>query len=333
VNKANVLMVCPQCNGQFRRAIDVLDAVHAVECPVCGTGFESLLVTVLTKHSTGHRESNSRHFSVRVEDPFGNQHPLEFSRPSYEDIELRPDDDLILTYLQEQLVVVQNLTVRRYDRLIPIAKKEKAPPKRKWVWIAVGIISALPLLCFAAVLASTVLPITNQPWLFATEAPAPAPPTQDPFTPDVRESRLWCPDCAAAGNAIVLWEQGTAKTSRAMGQGQHGDEVEVLVEKLNPSEGKTYYFVQVKNSQDQGWVPETLLQFGPPEEPAPPPAEPVQTYVIRAGDTLAIIARNHGTTIQWLVEVNGIQDPNVIQVGQELIVGVPAGWTPAPGGP
>lgn len=44
------------------------------------------------------------------------------------------------------------------------------------------------------------------------------------------------------------------------------------------------------------------------------------TYTVRSGDTLSAIARQHGTTVDALVEANDIADPDVIDVGQELTI-------------
>ncbi len=44
------------------------------------------------------------------------------------------------------------------------------------------------------------------------------------------------------------------------------------------------------------------------------------TYTVQAGDTLSGIASKYGTTYQELAALNGISDPNVIHVGQVLLV-------------
>jgi len=44
------------------------------------------------------------------------------------------------------------------------------------------------------------------------------------------------------------------------------------------------------------------------------------TYVVQPGDTLSSIARSHGTTVRSLVELNRISNPNLIRVGQQLIL-------------
>lgn len=43
-------------------------------------------------------------------------------------------------------------------------------------------------------------------------------------------------------------------------------------------------------------------------------------YTVKSGDTLFFIAQKYGTTIQKLVTLNGIKDPNLIYVGQILRV-------------
>lgn len=44
------------------------------------------------------------------------------------------------------------------------------------------------------------------------------------------------------------------------------------------------------------------------------------TYVVKANDTLTSIAEAYGTTVNALVELNHIQNPNLIYVGQTLII-------------
>jgi LysM repeat protein len=51
-------------------------------------------------------------------------------------------------------------------------------------------------------------------------------------------------------------------------------------------------------------------------------------YTVRAGDTLASIARRHNTTVAALAQLNGIANPNRIFVGQRLRVPTPGSGTP-----
>jgi len=53
-----------------------------------------------------------------------------------------------------------------------------------------------------------------------------------------------------------------------------------------------------------------------PAEAAPRPAE--NRHVVRAGESLARIARRHGTDVATLARLNSLDDPSLIRVGQRL---------------
>jgi len=54
---------------------------------------------------------------------------------------------------------------------------------------------------------------------------------------------------------------------------------------------------------------------------APPmPIDQIMTHIVRRGDTLTLVARQHGVSVGDLVAWNGIRSPNLIWVGQELRV-------------
>lgn len=48
--------------------------------------------------------------------------------------------------------------------------------------------------------------------------------------------------------------------------------------------------------------------------------EPGTTYVVQRGDTLARIAASYGASISLLVEANGIRNPNLIRIGQNILI-------------
>ncbi|MPZ72929.1 MAG: LysM peptidoglycan-binding domain-containing protein [Nitriliruptorales bacterium] len=63
----------------------------------------------------------------------------------------------------------------------------------------------------------------------------------------------------------------------------------------------------------------------PTEEPSPetPDDAAPETYRVREGDTLSEIAERFGTTVRDLSQLNDIDDPHAIRVGQRLKI--PAG--------
>jgi LysM repeat protein len=54
--------------------------------------------------------------------------------------------------------------------------------------------------------------------------------------------------------------------------------------------------------------------------PTPTPATPVKKHVVLAGETLSAIAVRYGVTTQAIMQANNIADPNVLRVGQELVI-------------
>jgi lipoprotein NlpD len=55
-----------------------------------------------------------------------------------------------------------------------------------------------------------------------------------------------------------------------------------------------------------------------------------ETYTVKKGDTLYSIALDHGLDYRELDAWNGLSDPNVIRIGQELKLRPPAGWKQQP---
>ncbi|MDP9313838.1 MAG: LysM peptidoglycan-binding domain-containing protein [Chloroflexota bacterium] len=51
-----------------------------------------------------------------------------------------------------------------------------------------------------------------------------------------------------------------------------------------------------------------------------PTPTPAGLYIVRPGDTLSKIADAFETTVDEIIAINGIADPNRIEVGQQLII-------------
>ncbi|MCI8701819.1 MAG: LysM peptidoglycan-binding domain-containing protein [Turicibacter sp.] len=77
-----------------------------------------------------------------------------------------------------------------------------------------------------------------------------------------------------------------------------------------------YYTADIFLS-DQGGIP-TVPDHARPQVPSSSPTD-VGTYTVQSGDTLSEIAARYGTTVNELVRLNGIQNPNLIYQNPNLI--------------
>jgi LysM repeat protein len=68
----------------------------------------------------------------------------------------------------------------------------------------------------------------------------------------------------------------------------------------------------------------------PVPSPTPEPS-PFEEYTVQQGDSLSSIAQQFGTSADELARINGITDPNTLDVGQKLQVPRPASPSPTPG--
>lgn len=113
----SVQLVCPHCEQQTLHAIPSHGAGQ-LTCPACVNVFDTTVVRVRSKRSAGQKQSNTRSFSVRVEDLDGRDAIIEFVRPSNEDFELRSKDLAAFSSVQGRLTIVQNLSVGRYMKVV-----------------------------------------------------------------------------------------------------------------------------------------------------------------------------------------------------------------------
>ena len=71
-------------------------------------------------------------------------------------------------------------------------------------------------------------------------------------------------------------------------------------------------------------VTRAVLVPSPSPSPSPSPTAPgvtdQQTYTVQPGDTMFSLALRFGVTVQALAEANNIDDPDLISVGQVLII-------------
>lgn len=61
--------------------------------------------------------------------------------------------------------------------------------------------------------------------------------------------------------------------------------------------------------------------FIPVEETEPPVQPPgLKTYIVQPGDTLYTIARQTGVTVEEIIKLNKLDNPDVIYPGQQLLM-------------
>lgn len=117
----SVRLMCPHCEHLALTEIPS-HGVSEVTCPSCHVLFDTSVVRVRSKRSTGHKTSHTRSFSVRVESLDGRDSLIEFVRPTNEDFELRSKDLAAFSSVEGRLVLVQNLSVGRQIKLMrPVA--------------------------------------------------------------------------------------------------------------------------------------------------------------------------------------------------------------------
>lgn len=81
-----------------------------------------------------------------------------------------------------------------------------------------------------------------------------------------------------------------------------------------------YTYVDLDLFTDAVYLSETehIAAHGYPKPDPGPEPEPTFDYTVRPGDTLWGISQRYGTTVDELVRLNNIQDPNLIYPGQVL---------------
>jgi LysM repeat protein len=70
-------------------------------------------------------------------------------------------------------------------------------------------------------------------------------------------------------------------------------------------------------------------QPAPPQVAAPAPGAADGSHTVQSGETLGLIAAQYGTTVDAIVQANGLSDPNYIYVGQQLVIPGAGGATTA----
>jgi len=77
---------------------------------------------------------------------------------------------------------------------------------------------------------------------------------------------------------------------------------------------------QPTSTATPGPSPSPTAAPSPTGTPGPTPQPTYRTYRVKSGDTLSAIASRFGTTVRVISNLNGIDDPSRLQVGQVLLI-------------
>ena len=110
---------------------------------------------------------------------------------------------------------------------------------------------------------------------------------------------------------VAWWEDGKIRIN---------DPASTKTVRLN-GDPKTF-FSQVKY---YWWVDARAYNNAPAVTPAEPEGQAKRIYTVKRGDTLGAIARAANSTVSILAETNGIDNPNLIHVGQVIMLEKSAG--------
>nr|DAX89121.1 MAG TPA: hypothetical protein [Caudoviricetes sp.] len=137
------------------------------------------------------------------------------------------------------------------------------------------------------------------------------------------DANAWSAYAGATSQSVLTpqpqaqtYEQPTVQSSGTMYVVQAGDTLSEIATRY----GTTYQsLAAINNIADPNRIypgQEIVIDGATAEAPA---ASAIY-YTIKPGDTLSGIASTYGTTWQWLSEVNGISDPNLIYPGNTIRV-------------
>jgi len=111
-----VHLVCPHCESQDTHELDS-DSYGILECAKCKKSAEFHILQIRSKRSRGSKKNNTRSYTVRATSLSGREEHLEFDDASYTDFEMRSKDLVAFVYKKGNLVLIQNLTIRKYTKI------------------------------------------------------------------------------------------------------------------------------------------------------------------------------------------------------------------------
>ena len=99
---------------------------------------------------------------------------------------------------------------------------------------------------------------------------------------------------------------------------QPGDNLSIIAEKFGTTVDMLVELNGIENSNLIYAGDVLIVQSGSSVDSEPEEPIDIVTYTIQSGDNLSVIAEKFGTTVDRLVELNGIENPNLIYAGDVL---------------
>lgn len=106
-------LVCPNsgCRAQHTYNVDINSSHHNLICPACKTKFHTRIAKVRSGNSRFSRPF--RYFSIRIKEFSGSEDLIEFSTFGNVAFEFKSSDVVGFTYIDQELRVIQNITINR----------------------------------------------------------------------------------------------------------------------------------------------------------------------------------------------------------------------------
>ena len=111
-NTGQAQLICPNCEAQNLYQLSTTQSQNEVACPKCKKTVVSWIVRIRAKNSRQDKRADTRSYSVRIIDLSGGEHLIEFQQRGIAAFELRGGDYSAFSYINNKLLMVQNLTIR-----------------------------------------------------------------------------------------------------------------------------------------------------------------------------------------------------------------------------
>jgi hypothetical protein len=133
-------IVCPNCMGASTYLFSA--SVETLPCSNCQQVFTSYATYIRAKRGSSDSRTGVRTYRVRVRDSSGSEELIVFNDTQHKDIELRAGDEVIFSYLDNVLRIVQNITIGCHYQFVV---------EQNYTKTIVAIFVVLVLGCFASI--------------------------------------------------------------------------------------------------------------------------------------------------------------------------------------